>query len=155
MKKYLVLVGLVVLSMLLMATSANGRVTRDPWSGSETLLDVPDPGVTTFPGHNVHVRGMVEYLRVDTNSPRVTGYNTVVAHSNLNAQGYGHVWGTYRLDVDAVDGYWEGTWTGEIDEDGIAGQMLGRGYGDLEGLQIRGTMVNMAVEGVIIETPRP
>ena len=81
--------------------------------------------------------------------------NTVVAHSNLNAQGYGHVWGTYRLDVDAVDGYWEGTWTGEIDEDGIAGQMLGRGYGDLEGLQIRGTMVNMAVEGVIIETPRP
>jgi hypothetical protein len=155
MKKYMVLVGLVVLSMLLTATTVSAQAVRVHWSGMETLLEYLDYGVTTYPGNNVHTRGMVELMGVDATDPRVTGLNTVVANTNLDAEGHGPVWGTNRLDVDGIDGYWVGTFEGKIDENGIALTMQGRGCGDLEGLQIRGTMVNMAVEGVIIETPRP
>jgi len=154
MKRRMILICIVVLAVLMAVTAASAQAVHVPWTGSEELIDILDFGVTTSPGGRQHFRGMVELLRAEASDPRAAGLNRVVVNGNLDAEGFGHVWGTNRLDVDAPGhGYWEGTWTGKIDESGIALKMQGRGYEDLDGLLLSGTMVNMVTEGVIIELP--
>ena len=153
MKKRIMFIGFLLVLTLAMSTTVSAKVVRTPFSGVSTFIESPDPGRLIESGDNVHVRGMVEILDTVSADDRLTGKHTVIANFNLDAAGYGQVWTTFRLDVDARDGYWEGTTTGKIDENGISLKMRGRGFGDLSGLRIEGTYVNGVTDGVIIESP--
>jgi hypothetical protein len=154
MKKHLVLITIVGLLVLMTATAVGAKVAREPFTSEGTLVGVIDPGEWTYPDGNMHVRGMVESVRIEASDPRLTGDQTIVANGNWDADGYGPLWTTWRVDVDAFDGYWEGTSTGKIDENGLSARIQGRGYGDLAGLLIEGTYLNGITEGVIKELPR-
>lgn len=153
MKKRLILVGIVFVMILTMSTTVSAQVIRDPFTGVGTLIQISDPGKVIVSGDNVHVRGMVELLRTESDDDRASGWHTVIANVNLDAVGYGQAWGTFSLDVDAYDGYWEGSYTGMIDENGMTLKMRGRGYGDLSGLRIEGTYLNGVTDGFIIQSP--
>ena len=155
MKKRMIVIGIVLLLILAMGSTVSAQVMRISVSGTETLLEILDPGEHSVPGGNQHFRGMIEYLRVDSDSDFMAGYNTVVANGNLGPDGYGQVWGTNHLELDAHDGYWEGHWVGQVDENGMTLQLVGRGYGDLSGYLIQGTYVNGAMESVITQLPNP
>jgi hypothetical protein len=154
MKKRLALIGVILILILAISTPVSAKVIRTPFTGEGSVVPIIlDPGRVILSGDNIHVRGMVELLRAESDDDRCTGWQTVIANSNLNADGYGQVWATYRMEVDAYDGYWEGTSTGKIDENGLALKMRGRGYGELAGLRIEGTYLNGVTEGFIIESP--
>lgn len=154
MKKRMILIALIVMLILVMSTPVSAKVIRTPFTGVGTLPEILDPGKLILSGDNVHVRGMVEYLHVVSTDNRATGWQTIIANSNLDADGYGRVWATFSLDVDDdCDGYWEGSSTGVIDENGISLKMRGRGYGELAGLRIEGTYQNGVTDGFIVESP--
>jgi hypothetical protein len=155
MKKRMIVIGILLLLILAMSTTVSAQVVRISVSATETLLEILDPGENSAPGGNQHFRGMVEYLRVDSDSDFMAGYNTVVANGNLGADGFGQVWGSNTLELAACDGYWEGHWVGQVDENGMTLQMQGRGYGDLSGYLIKGTYVNGVLEAVITQLPNP
>ena len=84
----------------------------------------------------------MSFYALKATDDRASGWHTVIANVNSDAVGYGPAWGTFSLDVDAYDGYWEGSYTGMIDENGISLKMRGRGFGELSGLRIEGTYLN-------------
>ena len=158
MKKYLMLICIVGQLVLPVATVASAKVVRVPffsWVAAEP--DILDEGETTFPGGNLHVRGYVEGLTIDSEDDHFVGYREAVVNMNLDAYGLGPVWGTYTMEVDAYDGYWEGSFTGEFTETGPVIRMKGRGYDALAGMRIEGTFkyfgTVLGTEGVIIEHP--
>lgn len=151
--KKLAVVTMTVLLLLATVTGAGASVVRVPFDGTMTLVQILDPGEVSTPGTNVHIRGMVELLRSESSDPRTTGWNTVVVTINSDAEGYGPLSGTQHLDVDGMDGYWEGTFQGVVDENGLDLKMRAIGYGDLAGLLIEGTNVNGVTHGVITELP--
>jgi hypothetical protein len=100
-------------------------------------------GITTHPGGNWHVKGMIgQYQQVMPESdPRCSGLNTVVTNANWEAfGGPGPSWGTFHVvpnDLSNYTGGWDGTWTGMSYANGTTSiQVVGHGYGDLEGLQV-------------------
>jgi len=102
----------------------------------------PDWGIWTYPGGNIHVRGMVgQYLQdMEGYDPRCSGLNTVVTNANWDAYGAGPSWGTFHVVPNELSNYtggWDGTWTGMTYADGSTSiRVEGHGYGDLEGLQV-------------------
>jgi hypothetical protein len=153
MKKRMILIGIIMVLTLAMSTAVSAKVIRTPFTSVGTLIDTLDQGKMILSGDNVHVRGMVELLRTESDNDLITGWHTVNANVNFDAVGYGRAWGTFSLDVDAYDGHWEGSYTGRIDENGMALKMRGRGYGDLSGLRIEGTYLNGVTDGIIIQSP--
>lgn len=153
MKKRIVVIAIVLVLILVMSTTVSAKVVRTPFTGIGGIPEILDPGKVFFSGDNMHVRGMVEFFHTESTDDRVTGSHTVIANSNLNAEGFGRVRATFRLDVDAYDGYWEGSSTGRIDENGITLKMRGKGFGELSGLRVEGTYLNGVTEGFIIESP--
>ena len=135
----LIVVGLIALSLLpVQAVSAQATFTA--CEGGFIPLGISDPGIWTYPGENMHVRGMVgQYQQyMPTSDPRCNGLNTVVTNANWDADGVGPSWGTFHviLEEGSPDG-WDGTWTGMSYPDGSTTiQVVGRGYGSLEGQQV-------------------
>ena len=153
MKKRMMIIGIMLLLTLALSTTVSAKVIRTPFTGVGTLIEILDPGKVILSGDNVHVRGMIELLRTESDDDRASGWHTVIANVNSDAVGYGPAWGTFSLDVDAYDGYWEGSYTGMIDENGMTLKMRGRGFGELSGLRIEGTYLNGVTDGLIIESP--
>ncbi len=153
MKKRMIIIGFLLVLILAMSTTVSAKVVRTPFTGVGTLVEILDPGRVFISGDNVHVRGMVELLRTESDDPRCTGWHTVIANNNLGADGFGRVWATFSLDVDGYDGGWEGSSTGVLDENGISLKMQGRGFGEFSGLRIEGTYLNGVTEGFIIASP--
>jgi hypothetical protein len=108
-------------------------------------------GEWTYPNGNIHVRNWIAIYRAESSDPRLTGWNTLIVNANWNADGLGPGWGTFHNQVDAYNGYWEGTWAASMSADGYISRIVGKGYGDLDGLAIHATEVNGVLEGVIIE----
>ena len=144
------------------ASADAAGATHTPVSAWENPLCPPygeghpncTPGEWTFPGGNMHVRNMVQvYSAIGINDDRLTGTNTLVANANWDANGYGPGWGTFHNQVDGYAGYWEGTFAAVMSADGYISRIVGKGYGEFEGLVIRATEVNGLFEGVIIELP--
>lgn len=153
MKKAKFLIWLVLLLSLMLGTTVSARVLRIPFTATESTPEILDPGEWTFPDGNQHFRGMVERARVEADTDMVTGTNNIIANGNLDANGFGVVWGTNTLEVDAYDGGWEGRFVGRVDENGMTLRMVGRGYGELAGYRLKGTFENFVLEGVIIQVP--
>jgi len=113
-----------------------------------------EEGQWTFPNGNQHVRNWVQiYNAIGLNDDRVTGINTLVANANFDANGFGPGWGTFHNESSIYNGYWEGTFSAVMDETGYVSKIVGKGYGDFDGLLFKATEVNGYLEGVIIELP--
>jgi len=124
-----------------------------PWGAPPYHPDCGE-GEWTFPDGNQHVRNWVQiYNVIDLNDDRVTGTNTLVANANFDANGYGPGWGTFHNTSSIYNGYWEGTFAAVMDETGYVSKIIGKGYGDFDGLLFKATEVNGVLEGVIIELP--
>ncbi|MDH3840936.1 MAG: hypothetical protein OES35_08450 [Chromatiales bacterium] len=63
-------------------------------------------------GSRMHSRDGLVVSRLISDDPRVTGWLTVELNSNLDANFEGPSWGTFRIDLDVGEGFWEGTWQG-------------------------------------------
>ena len=89
-------------------------------------------------GGITHLRNCVVYMAYTSDDPRLIGTSTMTFSRNVfSDEGYparGH--GSWVLDPDEIDdGYWEGTFTANIDETGyMTVNIIGRGYGSLAGL---------------------
>jgi hypothetical protein len=144
----LVLVTLMALSLLpVQAVSAEATFTT--CQGGFVPVGMLDPGTWTYPGGNVHLRGMVALYQQDMpgSDPRCSGLNTVTTNANWDAYGAGPSWGTFHvvLAEGSSDG-WDGTWTGMSYADGSASiRVVGHGYGDLEGQHV---FVNITFPGL-------
>ena len=181
MRKILVLCLSTILFVSAVILPASFAAEKTVFTGTDLFNPLPLPGfpapqigellsppTITCPGHEptgnsaqpcpvgsrMHSRGGLVVSRLIADDPRVTGWLTVGLNSNLDANLQGPSWGTFRIDVDDTDGYWEGKWTGyRTAYDGywvgaIFGQ--GRGYGgSVDG------MIMMAEEQVMLVTPLP
>jgi hypothetical protein len=134
-----VIVTLVAL-LLLPASAASAQATFTSCEGAFLPLGILDYGTWTYPGGNMHVRGMVGSYQqyMPDSDPRCNGLNTVVTNANWDAYGVGPSWGTFHvvLAEQSPDG-WNGTWTGMSYADGMTSiHVVGQGYGDLEGQKV-------------------
>jgi len=82
---------------------------------SEGLIDMTNPMMPVCPeGATLEVRNATGMSRMYSDDPRVSGRLTYVSNASFNADYFtGPVWGTWMLEVDACDGVWEGTWSGD------------------------------------------
>ena len=144
-QRLLILVILALIAALALVTgSVAAKATKTEFTGTTSFGAVIDPGVWTFPGGNVHVRGLVQTAYLVADDPRVTGTETVVANANWDANTAGPVWGTSHIEVDyGGGGVWEGTFTGEFYPDGSHSvRFVAHGIeGSVEGLKMSGTVV--------------
>jgi hypothetical protein len=135
----LIVVVLIALS-LLPVQAVSAQATFSACEGDFIPLGILDPGAWTYPGGNMHVRGMVgQYQQyMPTSDPRCNGLNTVVTNANWDAYGVGPSWGTFHVALaEGSLGGWDGTWTGMTYAYGSTSiQVVGHGYGSLEGQQV-------------------
>ena len=153
MKKVKILIWIALLMSLMLGKMVSASVVRIPFTATESTPVILDPGEWTYPGDNQHFRGMVELARVTSDCDMMTGTNHIIANGNFDANGFGVVWGTNTLEVDAYDGYWEGQFVGRVDENGMTLRGVGKGYGELAGYQVRISFENFVLEGVITQLP--
>jgi hypothetical protein len=143
------LVVSVIALLLLPVQAASAEAAFVRCEGAFIPLGVSEPGTWTYPGGNIHIRGMVALYRqhMPNSDPRCSGLNTVVTNANWDAYGAGPSWGTFRtvLAAGSADG-WEGTWTGTSYPGGRTSiRVVGHGYGALEGQQV---FVDIAFPGM-------
>jgi hypothetical protein len=113
-----------------------------------------EPGVMTFPGGNIHIRGMVQYYEnVNATDNRLLGINRITGNMNFDSSMTGPGWGTFHNQSSLYDGYWEGTFSAVMYEDGYISRIRGKGYGAFEGLIITAVETNGHFVGTIIEAP--
>ena len=138
MKKWmlLLLVGLIALIVMVVPVSAQTTIT--PVEGEEVCG--PVMGIE-FDPFDLHARnGWMNCTDTIDGEPRLTGDVFLTVNWNFkffNYHPYGPMWGTVHLENE--DGYWEGTWVGEITKlegESYINSVL-RGHGDYEGLQAR------------------
>ena len=136
MKKWMlyILVGLIALTVMVVPVSA--QTIRTPVEGEEVCGDLND---IVFDPFDLHARNGWMDCTDTYNDNRLTGYALVTVNWNFKftTHPYGPMWGKIRLSND--DGYWEGTWVGEITKlEGYSYiKTVLRGHGDYEGLQAR------------------
>jgi len=160
-KVRLVYVLVAVAAVLGVTMVAGASANHVPVSGVEMPLCLPPTphpdctdGEWTFPGDNQHVRNWVLVYQVDGSDDRIIGLNRLVANANWDADGFGPGWGTFHHQPAAhPDGYWDGTWSAQMTADGYVSRIVGRGYGQLEGLKYQAIEVNGYIEGEILELP--
>jgi hypothetical protein len=132
-KRFLHLSAILIVTVLLLAAvvsvSAGGRVTVPC---TETFLATLDPGVWTYPGGNIHIRGMVNQYQEGSTDPRNVGINTVTINANWKPDYTGPMWGTFHLLTDE-GGEWYGSWNGTNSAGGADYHAIGNGIGLYEG----------------------
>ncbi len=82
---------------------------------SEGDIDMTNPLMPLCPpGTMLQIREGVSMSRMSSDDPRLAGMLIYTFNGSFDA-GYftGPAWGTWMLEVDACDGVWEGTWTGD------------------------------------------
>lgn len=133
-------------------------------SGTEQLITVTSPGDVRCqggtptgnpfapcpPGVSGTFRGQQLVASEQTNDPRTSGLNYIVANGDVHADGAMNVWGTFRLEV--AGGVWEGVWHGRsnaANRRSLSGVGHGSG-GNVDGLQL--LMDNVLEPGQFIAT---
>jgi hypothetical protein len=82
---------------------------------SQGDIDMTNPLMPVCPeGASLEVRNVAGMSRMYSDDPRMSGLLTYVSNASFDA-GYftGPVWGSWQLEVEACDGFWEGTWSGD------------------------------------------
>jgi len=146
-------------AVLLSAGLVAGKATFTPISGRAWLIALPAGGEVkcftgtqtgTWPpctlGTKSQIRGMnlryrQEFQKADGSvDPLHTGIRTLIFNANLDENGRGNAWGTWRVVLDGGRGEWEGTFTGSgFGWFGAAdGDVVGHGTeGEVDGMQVR------------------
>lgn len=147
----------ILLALSAAISSATAGAIRTSVSAVETPVCPDHPNCTagewSYPDGKIRVRDWSIVYRVDSSDPRIAGWNTLIANANWDANGYGPGWGTFHNEIDAHDGYWEGTWAAMMSANGYITRITGKGYGELDGLMFQATEVNGVLEGIITELP--
>ena len=140
-KRLIWTIAALIAILALGTTSVAAKATKTSFSGEIWLLRVVAFPPLTLPGGNRHVRGLeVEDRMVVPDNPDVTGNGKVVINCNLDANGVGPCWGTFRWETDAGQGFWEGSYNGYGYADGSqVTYCVGHGGGAFEGQQIKWT----------------
>ena len=141
--------------MALFPLSVKAKATKTYFTGTETFVELIDPGTEWMSGKIYHLRGEIGIYRDECDDDRVTGNTTGVFNMNLDVTtGRGSIWGTQFTVSDVEGGFWEGTWTGKIYADGsISARGVCHGIGLFEGLKERFTIEFPpgAISGYILE----
>ena len=156
-------VPMILLPMLAAAQAVTTQLAAvevfDPFNvlGNGAIGAVLDPGSVTCPGtqptgnptepcaagSRIHLRGLSAMSRVVSESPLLTGWLYSEGSANFDANATGHVWGTFRLELDS-GGVWIGSWS--VDRTKVEdvnmwvgrGEFVGRGIsGNVDGMQLR------------------
>ena len=137
MYRRLVTLALGAMLVLALALPAAAAQTKTRISGVDDNMTVLDPGRTWMSDGIQHVRGWTAEYDT-TGGEYVDGTSIIVANWNLNtASGDGTMWGTTDLALTQFDGGWHQTWVAKFDDFVWSGKAVGRGFGALEGMQIR------------------
>jgi hypothetical protein len=139
MRTLAVWVILTLVAVLLAApASVSARAVRTHCTGSEIQLGVLDPGLWTYPGGNIHVRGMVMQYQEVADCPQMVGINTVTINANWDANYAGPIWGVAQLVTDD-GGVWKSMWAGSTYADGGSEyRAVGHGVaGSVQGLHMK------------------
>lgn len=64
-------------------------------------------------GSAIQIRGSVGQSQVFSDDERLTGILTQTFNANFGPDFTGTAWGTWTLEVDACNGVWEGSWSGQ------------------------------------------
>jgi hypothetical protein len=107
---------------------------------STCFSDQPDPRcsfgeISPLPNGKTAVRNFVNVVRITAEDDRYTGTAVVTLH--MLAPGTTQLFpfqGTWKLVPDNYDGYWEGTISERVTQDGEYAELTGKGYGALKGL---------------------
>lgn len=143
-KRMILAILALIVALALVTGSVAAKATKTEFAGTTSFGEVIDPGVWTFPGGNVHIRGVVQTAYLVADDPRVTGTETVFGNANLDAFSAGRAWGTSHIEVAYEGGgVWEGTFTAEFYADGSHSvKFVAHGIeGSVEGLKMSGTVV--------------
>jgi hypothetical protein len=152
--KFPACVALVLIAgLLLLAGPVTAQATKTDFEGTITG-GIVDPGTWSYPGGNIHIRGMTEVYTVEATDPRLDeGVYTIVVNGDLGPDLVGPIHFTLHLEVEG-QGCWEGTGTGNLSLDEgslfVSAGAIGHGSGALEGLK-----VFYAVTGLLSETSDP
>ena len=139
MKKFSILglLFLCLVAVLAMTTApAAAQAIFTEFTGAEIVVDLIYPGDITFPGgtfERIHGRGRIWEMRHETTDPRVTGTAIVVSNGNFDEDFSGPAWGTFQLQPDVYDGFWEARWQSPPGRPNII-SAVGHGTGELDGL---------------------
>jgi hypothetical protein len=110
-----ILAALLVALLIAPGTIA-AKAARIECTGTEVRGAVLDPGRWTYPGGNIHVRGMVSLYHDQSSCPEIGSENRVTMNANWDAHYIGPMWGTSHSE--GPHGVWEGTWHGQVSPDG-------------------------------------
>jgi len=137
MKKWMlfILVGLTALIVMVVPVSA--QTIRTPVEGQEVCGELND---IVFDPFDLHARNGWMNCTDTFDDNRLSGDAIVTVNWNFkffNYHPYGPMWGTVHLENE--NGYWEGTWVGEITKlEGYSYiNTILRGHDAYEGLQAR------------------
>jgi len=103
----------VITALLLITGLATAQVVVTPYTATEIPVALIDPGTTTHPDGNTHIRGLTALYTRKASDVRVSG-GTVrwVINYNLDATLNGPIWGSGSWENGG--GSWEGTLQGSI-----------------------------------------
>lgn len=108
----LVVAGLLSMSL---AAPAAAHTWRIPVSDTSILVSTPDPGVTTFNGDVMSVRGRVQVSTRVSSSPFINGWDSSVINFDVNTvTGRGVLWGTLSEHPGYPGGAWHCAWVGKF-----------------------------------------
>jgi hypothetical protein len=136
---------MMVIALALLPVQASSAQATFTDCEAELFLVTYEEGTVSFAGPNMHIRGRVVWFNQVSDDPFCAGMLTVVVNYNLDADGDGPKWGTFYWEAPSGAPYaggFEGTFTGWSEEYTWSSsvQAVGRGYGDLEKLQVRETI---------------
>ena len=126
---FLAAAPMILLPMLAAAQAVTTQVTAtevfDPFNvfGNGAIGAFLDPGSVNCPGtqptgnpaqpcpagSRINLRGLSVTSRFVSQSPLLTGWFYSEGNANFDANASGHVWGTFRLELDS-GGVWIGSW---------------------------------------------
>lgn len=144
MKRVVPMIAVIALLGLLPSTAAAAKSTVE-FSCLDTLVSV-QPGEQWIEDGALHVRGQIMTFAGGGDS-ECAGTLTGVINFNLDLTDWsGALWGTFDRTAVTLGGGWIGTFTGHWTTSNPlaptathywAGRIVGRGYGDIAGWQLR------------------
>jgi hypothetical protein len=132
----LALVGVLVISV----GPVQAKNTRITFTGDEVCGDLVGGTITTHDGMTFIRNATLACIDTASN-PMGAGSNTVTFNANLDANGYGALWGKAHFATNE-GGVWEVNWNQKASATGFHGQAEARGTGQYEGFLAKITLDN-------------
>ncbi len=165
-RRIFLIITIVLITILLVVSPAMATATRTEWTEQHTVCQYycPEGAVCDHYGGGgkiIQGRGYFQYHRVFRFNPDTLerdtewdGWLTSTVNFDLNlVTGNGSSWGTFVRGYDAIDGTFEGTWSGQIRDFHFSGKVVGQGTGELEGQIVKAWLNNVLNEYLPLELP--